>query len=90
MSRRLNLTNARKSALVVLADAEAQKRLVRVSNVTEHPTPVHDGKVYWQTADWLIKERLVDHSAVSQTLTLTDEGAVLATSLTVGVSGVTS
>lgn len=48
------LTTARKRALVILRRAAEEERSVRISNQTT------DATVYWQSADWLVKNGLAE------------------------------
>ena len=74
------LTDARKRALRVLLDHEASGHLVRISNQTSVPGQC----VYWQSADWLIREGLatMPGGGWGDTLTLTDAGREAAKAVT--------
>lgn len=72
MTASLKLTDARKRGLRVLLDADAAGRLAWVSNETTPQNELRDARVYWQVADWLIREGLATHGF--DHLTLTDAG----------------
>lgn len=71
---RAALTPARKKALGVLLAAEG-RHTVRISNQTT------DATVYWQSADWLIKNGLAELVAFEY-LELTDAGRDISKAVT--------
>lgn len=69
------LTAARKRALAVLLQAKLEDRLVRISNETA------EDRIYWQSADWLIRNGLAETLAVGEYLALTAAGVDIARAL---------
>jgi len=75
----VNLTDARRRALLVVAAGEKRGTYVRYSNRTTDPDDPALG-VYWQTADWLIGAGLVadELGPIRDGLRLTPAGHELA------------